>query len=115
MKVNLKRVLKTTSYIVFASILLFTLITIIGGKIESNCIIISSQVVGDKGNMLLEPNGDELAYYKNGGKIPWRIREQLKCEREQMKPILVFGGLIFISVLVAVFMWKKRQKHRTRK
>ncbi len=113
MKINSRRVLKAVTLIIFVSILLFAVIIIVGAKIEMNCSAVSSAIVGDKGNILLEPNEDESVYYKNGGKIPWRIREQLKCEREQMRPILIFGGLIFVSALVAVIIWRKNRIHRT--
>ena len=113
MNMSLRKVLKPVVLILFASILFFTLITIAGAKIEGDCSVISERIVKDKGDALLEPNGDESGYYKNGAKIPWRIREQLKCEREQMRPILIFGGLGFLSALIGVIIWRKNSKHRT--
>lgn len=50
---------------------------------ETYCLQRSRIIVGNKWNLMFDPEPSEYGYVPFGGKIALGLREQLKCERER--------------------------------
>lgn len=82
--------LRKMMFVVFALLGGFILVTLIVAflflrkiQIEDYCQKKAQNIVGDKGNMILEPTEEERREFPDIDQISLILREQLNCEKEQ--------------------------------